>query len=177
MGCREGEELSWCPSGSTCLWHGWICGLVHCPSENPTDPIERVLAFSNGISSWIPLKPQPQFPHWHHTGTYCFYRHTMVLIKEIASLVTQPWRSDFPTPLTPLIIPHRLPAFLESLVPLKKRCSIHAKRSIHNLKHTIRFCGSFSKFKTEFYCISFFQKCPLAPDCILKFTIALTSRL
>ena len=29
------------------------------------------------------------------------------------------WCIDFLTPSTPLIIPHRLPAFLESLMPLK----------------------------------------------------------
>ena len=65
---------------------------------------------------------------------------------------------DFLTPPTPLIIPHRLPAFLESLMPLKNWCSIHARWSKSNLKHSIRFCGSiFFKFKTEFYCISFFK--------------------
>ena len=32
----------------------------------------------------------------------------------------------------------------------------HARLSKSSLKHTIRFCGIFSKFKTENYCISFF---------------------
>ena len=31
---------------------------MHCPGENATDPIWRVLATSQGISSWTPLKPQ-----------------------------------------------------------------------------------------------------------------------
>ena len=44
---------------------------------------------------------------------------TMVLIHEILYLANQLWCFDFLTPLTPLIIPHRLPAFLESLMPLK----------------------------------------------------------
>ena len=35
-------------------------------------------------------------------------------------------------------------------------CSIHARYSKSSLKHPIRFCGIFFKFKTEFYCISFF---------------------
>ena len=35
------------------------------------------------------------------------------------SLANQLWCIDFLTPFTPLIIPHRLPAFLESLMPLK----------------------------------------------------------
>ena len=85
--------------------------------------------------------------------TYCLYRHTTVLIHEILYLVNQLWCSDF---LTPPIIPHRLPAFLESLMPLKNWCLIHARCSKSSLKHSIRFCVIFSKFKTEFYCISFF---------------------
>ena len=95
-----------------------------------------------------------------HTGTklctYCLYRHTTVLIYEILYLANQLWCSDFLNPPTPLIIPHRLPAFLESLLPLKNWCSIHASWSKSSLKHSIRFFGFFSKFKTEFYCISFF---------------------
>ena len=72
-------------------------------------------------------------------------------------LTSQLWCIDFLFPPTPLIIPHRLPAFLESLIPLKNWCSIHARCSKSSLKHSIRFCGIFSKFNTEFYCISFFQ--------------------
>ena len=34
-------------------------------------------------------------------------------------LANQLWGIDFLTPSTPLIIPHRLPAFLEFLMPLK----------------------------------------------------------
>ena len=57
---------------------------------------------------------------------------------------------------TPLIISYRLPVFLESLMPLKNWCSIHARCPKRSLKHSIHSCGIFSKFKTEFYCISFF---------------------
>ena len=71
-------------------------------------------------------------------------------------LANQLWCIDFLTPRTPLIIPHRLPGFLESLMPLKNSCSIHARGSKSSLKHSIRFCSIFSKFKTEFYCISLF---------------------
>ena len=52
---REAEKVSWCPSWSNCLWQGWSCGLVHCPGENVTDPIWRVLASSDGMSSWTPF--------------------------------------------------------------------------------------------------------------------------
>ena len=68
----------------------------------------------------------------------------------------QLWCIDFLTPPTPLIIPLRLPAFFESFMPLKNWCSIHTRWSKSSLKHSIRFCSIFSKFKTEFYCISFF---------------------
>ena len=133
---REGVKLSWCPSSSNSLWQGLVCGLVHCPFGNATDPIWRVLASSDGISSWTPLKPQHSNPN---------------------PLANQLWCIDFLTPPTPVIIPHRLPAFVESLMPLKNWCSFHARWSKSSLKHSIRFCGIiFSKFKIEFYCISFF---------------------
>ena len=83
----------------------------------------------DGISSWAPLKPQHSNPN------------------------PNPLANSPPTPLT---IPHRLPAFLDSLMLLKNWCSIHAWCSKSSLKHSIRFCGIFLKFKTEFYCISFF---------------------
>ena len=141
LDCREAEELSWCPSWSNSLWQRWSCGLVHCPGGNATDPIWRVLASSDGISSWTPLKPQHTNPKPNPYPN---------------PLSNQLWRINLFTPPTPLIIPHRLPAFFESLMPLKNWCSIHARCSKSSLKHSIRFCGIFSKFKTEFYCISFF---------------------
>ena len=136
---REGGKISWYPSWSNSLWQGCTCGLVHCPGKNPTDPIWRVLASSVGISSWTPLKPQ-------HSN----------LIPNPKPLANQLWSIYFLTPPTPLIIPHRPPAFLESLMPLNKWCSIPARWSKSSQKHSIRFCGIFSKFKMEFYCISFF---------------------
>ena len=92
---RVNEELFWCPSWSNSLWQGWSCGLVHCPCGNATDPIWRVLATSNGMSSWTPLKPQHSNPN-PNPLVYWFF-----------------------TPPTPLIIPHRVVTFLESLMPLK----------------------------------------------------------
>ena len=94
--------------------------------------------------------------------TCCLYRHTTFLIHEILYLANQLWCSDFLTPPTPLIIPHRLPVFLESLLPLKNWCSIPARCSKSSLKHSIRFCGIFFKFKTEFYRSS---KVSSRPDC------------
>ena len=136
---REAEELSWCPSWSNSLWQGWSCGLVHCPGGNATEPIWRMLASSDGISSWTPLKPQ-------HSN----------LKPNPNPLATQLWCIDFLTPPTTLIVPLRLPVFLESLMPLKDWCLILARWSKNSLKHSIRFCGPFIKFKTESYCTSSF---------------------
>ena len=104
---------------------------MHCPGEKATEPIWKVLASSDGISSWTPLKPQHRNPNPN-------------------PLANQLWSIDFLTPPTPLIIPHRHPAFLESHMPLKNWCWIHARWSKSSLKHSIGFCGIFSKFKTEF---------------------------
>ena len=74
--------MSWCPSCSNSLWQGWRCGLVHCPGGNATDPIWRVLASSDRISSWTPLKPQYSNPN---------------------PLANQLWCIDFLTLPTPLM--------------------------------------------------------------------------
>ena len=105
---------------------------MHCPGENTTDPIWRVLASSDGISFWTPLKPQQSNPIPNR-------------------LANQLWCIDFLTPLTPLIIPHRLPAFLESFMPLKNWCSIHARCPKISMKHYIRcFYGIFPSLKHNF---------------------------
>ena len=135
---------------SNSLWHGWSCGLVHCPRGNVTDLIWRVLASSLGISFWTPLKPQHSNPNPN-------------------PLANQLWSIDFLTPPTPLIIPHRFIAFLESLMPLKNWCSIHARwtKAVWSIPYvSVAF---FSKFKTQFYCISFFLSV-LTSRMILNFT-------
>ena len=103
--------------------------MVHCPGGNATEPIWRVLASSLGISFWTPLKPQHCNPN---------------------PFANQFWCIDFLTPPTPLILSLRLPAFLESLIPHKNWCSIHARWSISSLKHSIRFCGIFPSLKQNF---------------------------
>ena len=70
---------------------------MHCPGGNATDPIWRVLASSDGISFWTPVKPQHRNPNPNPDP-----------------LANQLWYIDFLTPPTPLIISHWLPAFLES---------------------------------------------------------------
>ena len=92
-----------------------------------------MLASSDGISSWTPLKPQHSNPN-----------------PKPNPLTNQLWCIDFLTPPTLLFIIHRLTAFLESLMPLKSWCSIHARCSKSSLKHSIRFCGCFPSLKQNF---------------------------
>ena len=124
------RKLSWYPYWSNSLWQGWSYGLVHCPGGNATDPIWRVLASSDGISSWTHLKPQ-------HSNSN----------PNPNSLANQLWCIDFLTPPKPLIISHRLPAFL---MPLKNWCSIHTRCSKSSLKHSILFVAFFPSLKQNF---------------------------
>ena len=118
---------------------------MHCHGGNATVPIWRVLASFDGISSWTPLKPQ-------HCNT------------NPKPLANQLWCIDYLTPPTPFIVPYRLPAFLESLMPLKNWYSIHARWSKSNLKHSIRSCGIFSSLKHNFIAYPSFK----VTDCIFE---------
>ena len=82
-------------------------------------------------------------------------------------MANQLWCIDLLTPPTPLIIPHRLPAFLESLMPLKNWCSIHATWSKSCLKHSICFCGIFPSLKQNFIAYRS-SKVSSRPDCIFE---------
>ena len=62
---------------------------------------------------------------------------------------TQLWCSDFLTPPTPLITPHRLPVFLESLMPFKHWCSIPARWSKSSLKHSICWKQNFIAYHSS----------------------------
>ena len=133
---REAEEVPWCPSCSNSLWQGWSCGLVHCPGGNAADPIWRVLAPSDRISSWTPLKPQYSNPKPN-------------------PLANQLWCSDFLTPPTPLIIPHR--PCLPWISYATQKLILDSCKMLHKQSEAFHtFLWHFSKFKTEFYCISFF---------------------
>ena len=82
-------------------------------------------------------------------------------------MANQLWCIDVLTPPTPLIIPHRLPAFLESLMPLKNWCTIHARWSKSSLKHSIRFCGIFPSLKHNFI-VYHSSKVSSRLDCIFE---------
>ena len=99
--------------------------------------------------------------------TYCLYRHTTVLIHEILYLAHQPECSDFLTPPTPLLIPHRLPAFLEYLMLLKNWFSIYARLSKSSLKISICSCVLFSNLKQNFMTYRS-SKVSSRPGCIFE---------
>ena len=121
---------------------------MHCPGGNATEPIWRVMASSLGISSWTLLKPQHSKPNPNPLS----YQLSCI---------------DFLTPPTPLIIPHRLPAFLEFLMPLKNWCSIYARWLKSSLKHSIRFCGIFPSLNQNFIAYRS-SKVSSRSDCIFE---------
>ena len=122
---------------------------MHCPGGNATDPSWRVLASSLGISSWTPIKLQHSNPNPN-------------------PLANQLWCIDFFPPPTPLIIPHRLPVFVKSLIPLQKRCSIHARWSKRSQKYSITFWGIFPSLKQNFIAYRS-SKVSSSPDYIFEF--------
>ena len=98
--------------------------------------------------------------------TYCLYRHKTVLIHEILYLANQLWCSDFLTPPTSLIIPHRLSAFLESLMPLKKLMLDSCKMVENGVKHSISSLAFFPSLKQNFIAFRS-SKVSSCPDCII----------
>ena len=119
---------------------------MHCPGGNATVQIWRVLASSLGISSWTPLKPQHSNPNPNP-----FANHL--------------WCSDFLTPPIPLIIPHRLPAFLESLMPLNNWCLIQARwsKTVWSIPY-VSVAAFFPSLKHNFIAYLTSSR----PDCILE---------
>ena len=135
----------------------WIDQLDHLPAVMTTS---FFLIFSGH-----PLdKLRANLPHLQYlvnNFVYSSHRHQTVHVLPLKTHDSHyPWNSLvsqstllfwlFFTPPTPLIIPHRLPAFFESLMPLKNSCSIHARWSKSSLKHSVRFCSIFPSFKQNF---------------------------
>ena len=82
-------------------------------------------------------------------------------------MANQLWCIDFLAPPTPLIIPHWLHAFLESLMPLKNWCYIHARcyKTVWSISYvSVAF---FPSLKQNF--IAYFSsKVSSCPDCIFE---------
>ena len=182
---REAEELSWCPSWSNTLWQGWSCGLVYCPGRNAIGPIWRMLASSDGISSWTPLKQQCSNPN-QTLWPINFGVLISLLLPHLSSSITDSlpslnhlchsktnaWLMQ-DAPKAVWSIPYVSVAFFPSLKHnfISYRSSkvsdcifeIHqlwqsgfsrvysnycSSRTWNSIKHSICFCGIFSKFKT-----------------------------
>ena len=126
---------------------------MYCAGGNATDPIWRVLASSDGISSWTPLEPQHSNPKPKPNPS---------------PLANQLWSIDFLTPPTPLIIPHRLLAFLESLMPLKNWCSIHARCSKSSLNPILYVSVAFFSSLKQNFIAYHSSKESSSPDCIFE---------
>ena len=121
---------------------------MHCPSGNATDPIWSVLASSVVISPWTPLKPQHSNPNPNR-------------------LANQLWCIDFLTPPTPLIIIHRLPAFLNLLYHSKTdtRFMQDAPKAVWSIPYvSVAF---FPCLKQNFIAYRF-SKVSSRPDCIFE---------
>ena len=121
---------------------------MHCLGGNASDPIWRVLASSDGISSWIPLKPQQSNPNPN-------------------PLAHQLWSIESPTPPTPLINLHRLPAFLESLMPLKTdaRFMLDVPKAVWSIRYNS--VEPFPSLKHSFIAYRF-SKVSSRPNCIFE---------
>ena len=121
------------------------------------------------INTYINFESISSFPYFlsctYIKYVFSFLYFTTVLIHEILYFADQLWCSDFLAPPTHLIIPHRLPAFLESFMPLKNWCSILARWSKNSLTHSIRFCGIFPSLKHNFIAYRS-SKVSSRPDCI-----------
>ena len=126
---------------------------MYCPGGNATDPIKGVLASSDGISSWTPLKPQHSNPN--PNPNHLAYQH---------------WCIDFLTSLTPLTIPQRLPDFLKSLMPLKNlmldSCKMLQKQYEAFYTFLLHFCKVLKIILLHFVLL----KCSYVENAFLKFT-------
>ena len=148
MDYREAEELSWCPSWSNSLWQGWSCGLAYCPGGNATDPIWRVLASSDRISSWTPLKPQHSNPNPNQS--------TLVYWLPFSSHTSY---HPSQTPCLPWISYATQKLMLDS-------CKMVEKQSV--ALHTFRW--HFFEFKKRISLHIVLLKCPNVQIAFLKFT-------
>ena len=118
-------------------------GLMHCPGGNATDPIGIVLASSDGISSWTPLKPQHSNPNPN-------------------PLANPLWCSDFLNPTT-----HHPCLRWISYATQKLMLDSCKKWSKSSLKHSISFCGFFPSLKQNFIAYHS-SKVSSRPDCIFE---------
>ena len=122
---------------------------MHCPAENAADGIWRVLASSDRISAWTPLKPQHSNPNPNR-------------------LANQLWSIDVHTRPTHLMHPSQTPCLpwisYATQKPILDSCKMVQKQS--EAFHT--FLWHFSKFKTYFFFAYVSSKVSSCPDWIFE---------
>ena len=157
---QELRDLNWSAQPSSCC-HDKVFFLIF--SEHPWDKVRANLSHLHFLanncvySSYTDIK----------LCTYCLYRHTTVFIHEILHLANQLWCSDFLTSATSLIIPHRLSAFIEYLMPLKT--DVRFMQDAPKVVLSIPFFSAafFSSLKHNFIACSS-AKVSSRPDCIFE---------
>ena len=123
---------------------------MYCPGGNATDALWRVLGSSDGISSWTPLKPQHSIPCWLSVQWEpSAYNHACAVLKR-----------DHQNFVGGFTLSGLLGSGRASMLPLET-----LSLGLWVIAVDPAFISwHFLKFKTEFYCISFFW----SSDCIFE---------
>ena len=163
-------KAPWSPLVSACQW----------PSSQPL--LSPQLSHNNSLV-WQGLRLWPgALPwwkcHWPDLKSAGLFPRNLFLSSFKTStcnpnpnpLANQLWCIDFFTPPTHTHHPSQTPCLTWISYATQNWCTIQARCSKSSLKHSIRFCGIFSKFKTEFHCISFLLKCPHVQIAFFKFS-------
>ena len=110
--------------------------------------------------------------HWPDLKSAGFFQQNVFLnslkTSTLTVVVNQLWSIDFLTPSTPLIIPHRLPAFLESLMPLKKLMLVSCKMLQKQCKAFHIFLWHFFPSLKHNFIACHSSKLSSCPDCIFE---------
>ena len=141
------------------MYLAYICIFLHesaddnisyCPGGNATDPIWRVLASSDGISSWTLLRPQHSNPNPN-------------------PLANQLWFIDFPTPPAPLLTSINSLASLNLLSHWKTNARFmqDAPKAVGSIPYVS--VAYFSSLKQNFIAFRS-SKVSSRPDYIFKYT-------
>ena len=135
----------------------WTIGRV----TNSLDVhLGQIVCDKDGVVDWCIVlveMPLTRFEEWWSLPTESLPEPPENLNIETLTLTLWPINSAvLISLLLPLIIPHRLPAFLASLMPTTQKLMLDSCKMIQMQSEAFHtFLWLFSKFKTESYCISF----------------------
>ena len=113
--------------------------------------------------------------YWPDSKSAGLFRQNLFLLNSLKTstltLSLWPINSGVLTSLLlphPLIIPHGLPGFLESLMTLKSWWSIYARWSKSSLEYSIRFCGIIFPSLKQHSIAYHSSKVSSGPDCFFE---------